>query len=107
MNISRLSALVTSCREKAKPSTQMKPAIVVLGIYSAPIRAEPEFLRRAECPVDPLPDHLFVVESTVGTSRHFTSSNTSTKSRFHVKQIDRKSTRLNSSHVAISYAVFC
>ena len=85
MNISRLSALVTSCREKAKPSTQMKPAIVVLGIYSAPIRAEPEFLRRAECPVDPLPDHLFVVESTVGTSRHFTSSNTNTKSRFHVK----------------------
>src|SRR5690625_6370594 len=24
-----------------------------------------------------------------------------------IKQIDRKSTRLNSSHVAISYAVFC
>src|SRR5690625_6608451 len=26
---------------------------------------------------------------------------------FGVKTIDRKSTRLNSSHVAISYAVFC
>src|SRR5690625_6032017 len=25
----------------------------------------------------------------------------------HVKAVDRKSTRLNSSHVAISYAVFC
>src|SRR5437660_8044065 len=25
----------------------------------------------------------------------------------HLKQSDRKSTRLNSSHVAISYAVFC
>src|SRR5690625_2092460 len=27
--------------------------------------------------------------------------------QFGVKNIDRKSTRLNSSHVAISYAVFC
>src|SRR5690625_5510846 len=26
---------------------------------------------------------------------------------FHYEQRDRKSTRLNSSHVAISYAVFC
>src|SRR5437870_10606781 len=25
----------------------------------------------------------------------------------HMQEIDRKSTRLNSSHVAISYAVFC
>src|SRR5690625_5346718 len=28
-------------------------------------------------------------------------------SDLHEKQLDRKSTRLNSSHVAISYAVFC
>src|SRR5690625_6891929 len=27
--------------------------------------------------------------------------------REYVKKLDRKSTRLNSSHVAISYAVFC
>src|SRR5690625_6975327 len=27
--------------------------------------------------------------------------------RGHAPQVDRKSTRLNSSHVAISYAVFC
>src|SRR5690625_6528723 len=27
--------------------------------------------------------------------------------RFGLSQLDRKSTRLNSSHVAISYAVFC
>src|SRR5256885_12059696 len=26
---------------------------------------------------------------------------------FHVSKIDRKSTRLNSSHLVISYAVFC
>src|SRR5690625_6173656 len=29
------------------------------------------------------------------------------ESRYHVFKEDRKSTRLNSSHVAISYAVFC
>src|SRR5699024_11241343 len=27
--------------------------------------------------------------------------------QFHISEIDRKSTRLNSSHVSISYAVFC
>src|SRR5438132_13935625 len=27
--------------------------------------------------------------------------------RFEVRQLDRKSTRLNSSHTVISYAVFC
>src|SRR5690625_6438172 len=27
--------------------------------------------------------------------------------KLYVKRVDRKSTRLNSSHVAISYAVFC
>src|SRR5437870_8300612 len=31
----------------------------------------------------------------------------STRSLHHVDRLDRKSTRLNSSHVAISYAVFC
>src|SRR5690606_42137358 len=30
-----------------------------------------------------------------------------TKQRMHEQQKDRKSTRLNSSHVKISYAVFC
>src|SRR5690625_7085697 len=30
-----------------------------------------------------------------------------TKARFNYQFTDRKSTRLNSSHVAISYAVFC
>src|SRR5690625_6415620 len=28
-------------------------------------------------------------------------------SQYRLEQLDRKSTRLNSSHVAISYAVFC
>src|SRR5438067_9790382 len=31
----------------------------------------------------------------------------SKESTLHVAQLDRKSTRLNSSHVSISYAVFC
>src|SRR5437870_9540469 len=33
--------------------------------------------------------------------------NMSKARRRHIERIDRKSTRLNSSHVAISYAVFC
>src|SRR5207253_10529891 len=32
---------------------------------------------------------------------------TSTEDFFDILKLDRKSTRLNSSHVAISYAVFC
>src|SRR5205814_5009375 len=40
--------------------------------------------------------HLAVVDPGVGTDR-----------RVHDREIDRKSTRLNSSHLGISYAVFC
>src|SRR5690625_8046839 len=36
-----------------------------------------------------------------------TSSSWYMRVNTHVETIDRKSTRLNSSHVAISYAVFC
>ena len=31
----------------------------------------------------------------------------SERDAYYINQIDRKSTRLNSSHVSISYAVFC
>src|SRR5437870_8119575 len=46
-----------------------------------------------------------------GTSRSCTTSFSRERSCAEVilrlKEVDRKSTRLNSSHVAISYAVFC
>src|SRR5439155_20195621 len=44
--------------------------------------------------------------STTGSSRA-SSGSTTTKAEATTAFIDRKSTRLNSSHVAISYAVFC
>src|SRR6266508_914279 len=44
--------------------------------------------------------------STIG-GKSFTSSYTSVMKRSLLCWVDRKSTRLNSSHVAISYAVFC
>src|ERR1039457_6713571 len=57
-------------------------------------------LRKAQMTVNPLEDHsldgyrLFPVELTKLT-------------RAALKELDRKSTRLNSSHLVISYAVFC
>src|SRR5690625_6965972 len=38
---------------------------------------------------------------------HFMENNERDKALAMIDEVDRKSTRLNSSHVAISYAVFC
>src|SRR5690625_1315825 len=47
----------------------------------------------------------------VGAARHVGAEREGDKSTVHIEVLyvrpDRKSTRLNSSHVAISYAVFC
>src|SRR5690625_6036960 len=48
---------------------------------------------------------LDVVESTPHTVIIDVSADT--RDVAHAQEVDRKSTRLNSSHVAISYAVFC
>src|SRR5687768_18342685 len=40
-------------------------------------------------------------------TRHVARQHVSTSARPHEKHVDRKSTRLNSSHGYISYAVFC
>src|SRR5690625_3832049 len=45
-----------------------------------------------------------VVEITLET---FSDINAADRMPFRIRSLDRKSTRLNSSHVAISYAVFC
>src|SRR5690606_42001780 len=39
--------------------------------------------------------------------RHVASSDPFEREQFGIADLDRKSTRLNSSHVKISYAVFC
>src|SRR2546426_5080552 len=48
------------------------------------------------------PLHPGLVDHTCLFQRHVTHRNTA-----HRHPIDRKSTRLNSSHLVISYAVFC
>src|SRR5690625_5949036 len=39
--------------------------------------------------------------------QYLASTEQKTRLQVHYENLDRKSTRLNSSHVAISYAVFC
>src|SRR5690554_7599062 len=62
------------------------------------------------CTVSPL---QISISSTISVNKSATSNNTLTVSVPHspetttVNSVDRKSTRLNSSHVRISYAVFC
>src|SRR5699024_1189756 len=48
-----------------------------------------------------------IVESVPSNKRLFIEIKDSERIVPYVKDIDRKSTRLNSSHVSISYAVFC
>src|SRR2546426_4865405 len=59
----------------------------------APRRREPEALRVRHRPVVPAVDQD---QSRLEVARHA-----------HRRKLDRKSTRLNSSHLVISYAVFC
>src|SRR5690625_6216771 len=55
------------------------------------------------------PGDTFVVVGRSGDrARHVRTMERGVESRIgRITRIDRKSTRLNSSHVAISYAVFC
>src|SRR5205814_2997904 len=66
-------------------------------------------LRTTECPVSAFP---FVIEAKAGHQweRRRTMANVMNAETFLPpieKPQDRKSTRLNSSHLGISYAVFC
>src|SRR5438445_6049296 len=55
------------------------------------------------------PNHIGTVASTLGSSTFlsFLSSANANRFLFAIQKLDRKSTRLNSSHANISYAVFC
>src|SRR5690625_2903634 len=57
-------------------------------------------------PVDVTPGDT-VTGATINTSGYLVVEATRVGEETTLAQIDRKSTRLNSSHVAISYAVFC
>src|SRR3712207_6933317 len=50
---------------------------------------------------------LGLVDGQINPAPHQQHNRVSTVERGHVLQLDRKSTRLNSSHANISYAVFC
>src|SRR5699024_12447075 len=94
-----------------------------LYVHSFPTRRSSDLI--AECRYEDVPEKLwpFPVEKIWGIGskmkRHFNRMGIVTlgqlahyklsylKKRFGVIGEDRKSTRLNSSHVSISYAVFC
>src|SRR5437868_10593662 len=65
-----------------------------------PVRGQPLRRRRRH---RLLPDHLGRVEALEGLRRH----RGAVGAERVLDEGDRKSTRLNSSHVSISYAVFC
>src|SRR5690348_17577895 len=50
---------------------------------------------------------MFVVNRAASADRHHGIRYRRPSSRIHHEEADRKSTRLNSSHPSISYAVFC
>src|SRR5699024_5787111 len=54
-----------------------------------------------------LPDKPFLLSSDEVSAENSASFHHSLPALFYHQSTDRKSTRLNSSHVSISYAVFC
>src|SRR5207253_10385410 len=71
------------------PTTDIYP----LSLHDAlPISREPLVLGQPRSPI---------------SSRNDFTSRATRRTKSFLEEIDRKSTRLNSSHVAISYAVFC
>src|SRR5437667_6284102 len=56
---------------------------------------------------DALPIPVRKAESTLASSLHRKASMPRASAACSSSRIDRKSTRLNSSHITISYAVFC
>src|SRR5207253_10382580 len=74
-----------------------------LPIYETPIEfdapAPPDAIAAAPSAADER-RQMMVEEFSVDTTQHYLQE-------IGTRPLDRKSTRLNSSHVAISYAVFC
>src|SRR3712207_3120298 len=70
-----------------------------------PNRERPAYMR-AECATDPGPGVLVYVDDVVAGWCSI-APRARYRRLLHSRTIDRKSTRLNSSHANISYAVFC
>src|SRR5690625_6041131 len=87
-------------------STRLNKSHVLLDLYSFPTRRSSDLINVL------LRYNVFNAKTYLGglhmTQVHFTLNNEEIQSIIeHSVKEDRKSTRLNSSHVAISYAVFC
>src|SRR5207248_11151740 len=83
---------------------------------SSDLPAYPAGTSRSSTELSPLgvgwrcPSHVIsrlLVRRSLTNYRFFTSTPASPIRQFRRQRIDRKSTRLNSSHRTISYAVFC
>src|SRR5258708_18907322 len=76
------------------------------------IRTVEDFARRFNCPPDRLgPRHIREFQAELFQKRKLSPNSVvrhlAAISAFEITPLDRKSTRLNSSHQIISYAVFC
>src|SRR2546422_7812373 len=81
-----------------------RPPRSTLFPYTTLFRSEITFLPKAERDSFPWPEPLTEAIQTVAEPVRQSDLE---RVRAEVEQIDRKSTRLNSSHGYISYAVFC
>src|SRR5690242_21598616 len=55
----------------------------------------------------PTQSALVTLTRSAGATNRWSASTTAEQAAARVTHVDRKSTRLNSSHMSISYAVFC
>src|SRR5439155_10849299 len=81
---------------------------------AGPWAAQVAKLAGVDLPIEPLRRHIFVTEAVPGLDEDFPLTIEFASGLYAHREsggvllgMDRKSTRLNSSHVAISYAVFC
>src|SRR3712207_5300185 len=79
----------------------------VTGIVDALMDSIPLVVITGQVPTHLIGTDAFQECDTVGITRHCTKHNYLVKSIEDLPRVDRKSTRLNSSHANISYAVFC
>src|SRR5690625_6620456 len=83
-------------------------SVALRALHSFPTRRSSDLLRKVVSLV--ITQQIIDTDSQTITSERVTTYNVDLSSKTTLAQadvVDRKSTRLNSSHVAISYAVFC
>src|SRR5688572_20921823 len=85
-------------RDEIFPSEWFAPALLLITVVAAGIT----FARRAS-----LRDVAALIDRSAGTRDRFLTALSFAETPQRADEEDRKSTRLNSSHSQISYAVFC